>query len=115
MNKLLKYALSSTLLMGVAFADNHPIGSLGSPPLGGESGGGGTVIVGPGGKVSSLGGGKDGITPEVVVDDSLSLKKCDKGSIRVTGGNCEANPAGFGGKKGMGATDGGISDDVSIM
>ena len=115
MNKLLKYALSSTLLMGVAFADNHATGNPVLAPLGSESGGGGTAVKGPGGKVSSLGGGKDGITPEVVVDDSLSLKKCDKGSIRVTGGNCEANPAGFGGKKGMGATDGGISDDYLAM
>ena len=74
MNKLLKYALSSTLLMGVAFADNHVTGEPVKAPVGGDSGGG-TAIVGAGGKVSYLGSGKDGgATPLVVVGDDQDKK-----------------------------------------
>jgi len=49
MNKLLKYTLSSTLLMGVAFADNHGVGD----PF----------------KAQVVGGGSDGVTPLVVADN----------------------------------------------
>ncbi|MDG2348962.1 MAG: hypothetical protein P8L77_05830 [Gammaproteobacteria bacterium] len=104
MNKLLKYTLSSTLLMGVAFADNQVTGDPLRAPVGSESGGGGTAVKVPGGRVIYLGSGKDEPTPLVVVADDQD-KKCDKGSIRVTGGVCEANPADFGGKKGYGSTE----------
>ena len=115
MNKLLKYALSSTLLMGVAFADNHVTGEPVKAPVGNDSGGG-TVVVGSHGQVISLGSGNDGgATPLVVADSLPGLKKCEKGSVRVTGGNCEANPANYGGNKGMGATDDSGSDDYLVM
>ena len=112
MNKLLKYALSSTLLMGVAFADIHIVVDPIQAPVGGDSGGGGTAIVKPGGKVSYLGGGNDGLTPLVEADGFLGLKKCEKGSKLMDGGNCEANPGRYGGKKGMGATDDSTDDSV---